>query len=725
MSQSRRQFVKVSLGAGGSLCLSFSLPQKLMGFGKSLDKRKTTYRSLYLEVTGDNDFIFTFDKAEMGQGVFTGQATMFGEEADIAPTSMKLQPALANPAYGTRGGTMVTGGSTSTPDRFEVLRQAGAVYREHVLRAAAKTWGVPQAELSTSDGQVFHSHTSKSARYSEFNLIMAKSDLPEIKEVSLKKKSEWKYIGKFSDSLDAREKSVGAPEFGLDFEIPGMKTAVVLRSPVFGGALEYYDEKSLKALPGVVDVKRIYSGVAIICQKYWQCLDVLKKVKSEWIRWRVDEKDKISTESLYADYLESLDQEPPAPAAGQKVVSSEYYLPYLAHAPMEPQNGLAWKQKDKFEFWIPTQAPTFVQNHAALKSGLKREQIIVHNAKYLGGGFGRRAQLDYPMELTEISLQVDYPVKLMWSREDDTNFSPMRPMSVHKLDAVIGQKVESWRHQIAGQSFLQNMLKESLPIMMPEWMPEGVSRGLGKVAEGSMDLFGMAPMLSEGAKQDYELPFEVETVEKENSVPVTFWRSVGSSHNGFVVESFLDEVFTALSKDPLDGRLELLRNSPRARKVVEVVAEKSGYRNYKSEKNRALGLAYHYSFKTHVAEVAEVEIQGSKIIVHKVYAAVDLGTAINPDIVVKQVQSGIIFGLSAALSGKIEFKDGRMQQSNFHDYPLLRINETPDIEVAIVDSDEKPSGIGEPGLPPIAAAVGNAIFKITGKRLRKLPLDLG
>ena len=715
----RREFIIHSANASGSLLLMGALPScKSTSPFEGAVVEDQSLRTLYLEVSPQNTFFLTFDKTEMGQGVITGQATMFGEEADIHPSSFIMRPAPADSRYGTPS-HMVTGGSTSTSQRFELLRKVGASYRQSVRQAAASAWGVLVTDIDTDNGYVYHKATKKKAPYAAFNRDVA--GLDPNNDPSLKEPKDFKYIGKFNDRVEAREKSTGTPEYGIDFSLPGMKTAIVVRAPTYGAKLKSFDQEAIRKLGAVRDLVPLSSGLAIVCDRYWQCLTIRKRIKPNMLVWDSQNAVSHTTEQLFETYKKEAHLDPAALEEGEVLVESEYSLPFLNHAPMEPQNAVGRKDQSKLELWIPTQGPTFIQAYAEKVSSYKLEQIKVNTSKYLGGGFGRRAYLDYGIEIIELTLKLDYPIKLMWSREDDMRHSPLRPMSVHRLQAVVDSKkpteaVKTWQHKIAAESILQQISNDVFPLLMPSWISSMVG--------GALSLGGINFFAEEGAQQPYSLPYDISSVEQKSSVPVAFWRAVGSSHNGFVVESFTDEVANALGDDPVQFRLKLLQEEPRATEVIKKAAELSNWLAYPKGGKKALGFAYHFSFKTHCAEVAEVEIIEGKIRVHKVYAVVDCGLTVNPDVVRQQVESGIIFGLTAALHGKIEFKDGKVIQSNFDDYPLLRLSETPEIDVHLMDSKEKPTGIGEPGLPPIAAAVGNGLFRLTGKRHRSLPFKV-
>lgn len=727
MKQTRRSFIQSSLTASGSLYIAFAIPGGARTLASESDgpNAGNGFQSLYLKVTPDNQFHLTFDRAEMGQGVITGQATLFGEEADIDPLAFIMEPAPAD--ADSRYGMQITGGSTSTRDRGQELRRAGASYRQTLIAVASHTWGVPASEISTTNGRIMHAATSRNEPYAFFNTKMASVEL--IDKPILKSPEDFIYIGKFNGTVDADDKVRGLPHFGIDVDLPDMRTAIVIRSPIFGGTLRGFNRDKIKALTYVEDVFEIPSGVAIVCGKYWQALKVRAALTSEMIEWNIPDNLRMDSESLFKNYHATLEKEAPkSEDPDDVVVSAEYELPFLTHAPLEPQNCTAWYQGGRFEIWAPTQAPQMLQSYAADVAGLSRKDVYVHVSKYLGGGFGRRASLDFGTEAIEIAYRVKYPVKVVWSREDDMMHSPLRPMSVHRLDAVVNlkdQKIKSWRHQIAGQSILSPLLKSGGALMAPGWIPKTLRQEFAKLASGAIETFNILPMLAEGAEQAYNFPVETKLKQMHSAIPVTFWRSVGNSHNGFVVEGFLDEVCHAMGEDPYAFRRKLLHKNNRAVTVLDLVAEKAGWDSQIPKGNRALGIAYHYSYKSYAAEIADVEVLDNKIIVHKFFAAVDCGQIVNPEIVRRQMRSGILFGLTAALHGEITFKDGVMQQQNYDTYPVSQLHETPEIDVYLIDSREGSTGIGEPGYPPALPAIANAVFRITGKRLRRTPFNLG
>lgn len=724
----RRNFLKAAGVSSTALIFGFQLP---LAGRKSLAAGGYQWSHHYVVIgKGPGEFVFTMDKAEMGQGVITGQLTMFCEELDIHPSKMKVVAAPVADVYGTMAGQQITGGSTSTRERWLVLRQAGANVRGVLLRAASQKWGVTVAELKTNDGVVTDSSGRHSATYNELVELVTET---KIEDQTLKSPDSFKYIGKLNQRVDALEKSTGQAEYGIDFQIDGLLTAIVVRSPVFGGTYKKFNSEEAMKLPGIKHVIGISSGVAIVGEKYWQISQAKNLVQ---VQWEAGANGDISSAGIVTKYKSLLAGEDGkeahsegevenvlAETGPESLVEAEYELPYLAHSCMEPMNAAAHVREDAADIWVPTQSPTLIRNWASDFLGIPRDNVKVHTTKYLGGGFGRRSTLDYPMEAIELSKKLKAPVKVIWSREDDTKHSPMRPISLHQLKGVVksGEAV-AWEHRLACESIMQQTMPDWIPLMMPGWLPGFVKRGIGGAAGAIMDWTDTNIVTAEGAKIDYAIPnVRVRLNEADISIPIHFWRSVGHSYNGFVVESFIDEMAHKAKKDPYQFRRDLLKNNPRALGVLDKVAQMAGW-EMPAPKGVHRGIAYHFSFESYVAEVAEVEVVDAQIKVKKVYCAVDCGTAVNPKVVKDQMMSGIVYGLSAALLGEITVENGGIQQANFDSYPVLRMNDTPEIEVAIIDSSEPPTGVGEPGLPPVAAAVANAVFAGTGQRLRKLPL---
>jgi isoquinoline 1-oxidoreductase beta subunit len=589
------------------------------------------------------------------------------------------------------------------------MRTVGATARAMLVAEAAARWIVAPASCSTKDGVVSHAASGKTFRYGELAEAAARRTAPA--DVALKDEKDFRLLGKPTRRLDTPSKLDGSAEFGLDVKRPGMLTAAVARPPVFGGKALRVDASAAKAIRGVKDVVEVPSGVAVIADGFWPARQGREALKVEWEDGPLG---RLSTDAIRAEYAQ-LAKTPGLPAArkgspidaalagASKVIEAEYEVPYLAHAMMEPLNCVVDLRPDGCTLWTGTQFQTVDRQAAAKAAGLKPEQVEIHTT-LLGGAFGRRANpvSDWIVEAVEVAKRAKAPVKVVWTREDDIRGGYYRPFWYDRIAAGLdasGAPV-AWRHAIVGQSILAGTPFESAMVK------DGID---GTSTEGAANLPYAIPSL------------HVDLHSPKTGVPVLWWRSVGHSHTGFVTESFLDELAHAAGKDPLEFRRGLLAEHPRHRGVLELAAEKAGW-GRPAPAGRARGLAVHESFGSYVAQVAEVSVEQGRVRVHKVVCAIDCGKVVNPAQVAAQMEGGIGYGLSAVLHGAITFKDGRVEQSNFHDYPVLRMDEMPEVETHIVPSKEKPGGAGEPGTPPIAPAVGNAVFALTGKRLRRLPI---
>jgi isoquinoline 1-oxidoreductase subunit beta len=614
------------------------------------------------------------------------------------------------PVYNhTAFGTQLTGGSTSVPSEWERMRKMGAAAREMLIAAAAETWGVDRTTCRAENSTVIHS-SGKKLTYGELAEKAAKMIVPD--QMPLKDPSKFKIIGKPTPRLDTPEKVNGKALFGIDAKVPGALTALVARSPVFGGKVKSFSAARAIAVPGVKEVVQVPTGVAVIADSFWSAKkgrDVIEVV------WDEGALAGLSTPGLRREYAD-LAKKPGALAKkegnieealgkAQKRVDAEYEVPYLAHATMEPLNCLVDLRPGGCDIWTGTQTQTWERDAAVRILGLKPEQVRVHTT-FLGGGFGRRANphSDFVSEALQVAKAIKKPVRVVWTREDDTTGGYYRPMWYDRLSAGLDEKdsLTAWQHTIVGQSIME-----------------------GTAFEKAMTKGGVDEASVEGAADSpYEIPnVFVSLHSPKTGVPVQWWRSVGHSHTGFVVESFMDEVAFAAGKDPYEFRRSLLTNHPRHRGVLDLAARAAGW-GTPGAPGRARGIAMHQSFGSFVAQVAEVSVSPEgEVRVHKVVCAVDCGKAVNPSTIEAQVESAVVFGLTAALYGAITFKNGRVEQNNLDTYPLLRIGEMPLVEVHILESNEPPSGIGEPGTPPIAPAVTNAIFAATGKRIRRLPID--
>jgi isoquinoline 1-oxidoreductase/isoquinoline 1-oxidoreductase beta subunit len=725
---SRRTFLRSSGIVGGGLVVGFTLPGCSTP-NLPIDALPDGFvPNAFLQITPDNVTRFYCPRDEMGQGITTGLATIIGEELDADPVHFEVEfggvhPDYANPGMGVQG----TGGSTSIAAHYMPLRQVGANTRALLLEAAALDLGVAASSLSTDDGHVVAG--GKRHPYGKFVATAAALTAPD--EAPLKAQSDFRYIGKEFPRIDGIAKSTGTAQFGIDVDIPGMHHAVVKRSPVAGAKLKSVDTSQARQMPGVTDVFEISTGVAVVAEKYWQAKTAAEALSPEWEEVPLT---KVDTQTVRRDYETAMQGDEgivstdegdldAALAAAAKVVEREYWTPYLAHAPLEPMNAVIRIEDGKAEFWSGTQSLEAAQGLVARVSGLEPENITAHNT-YLGGAFGRRMTLTHIVEVTEIAMAAEKPIHLLWSREDDLKHGVYRPASLMKIKAGVDDdgQLTTWDAKRVGGNVAPDVLHAMLPGIMPG-LGDGPIDWMVGLAKGAMEGWVTDPTSIEGLFEDYDADnLKVTHTTVNHGVPLTFWRSVGHSYTAFAKESMIDEVAIEADIDPVTFRLQNTKNKPRLHNVIKIAAEHMD--KMQPAPGRHLGFAAHHSFATDVAEIAEVSVEHGRIRVHKVTCVVDCGTAVNPDVVRAQMEGGIMFGLTAALHGNLELEQGAIKESNFHDYPILRMNEAPAVEVIIVDSGTAPTGVGEPGLPPIAPAVANAVFRASGQRLRSLPLTL-
>ena len=712
VNASRRRFLVTSAGATAGLVIAFHVPLigRLRAAEPAAPKPALPPPNAFLQIGADETVTVRLSHSEMGQGIWTTLAMFVAEELDCDWSRMRVEHAPAAPVYAHPAfGMQMTGGSSTTWSEFDRYRHVGAMARDMLVRAAAAEWQVAPADCRTENGAVVHG----TRRLSYGSLASKAQALSAPTEVTLKAPKDWKIIGKPTRRLDSPEKVTGRAQFGLDVRFPGLMTAVIARAPVFGAKVKSFDPAPAKAVPGVKAVVQVPSGVAVVAENFWAAKSGRDALE---VQWELGTGATLDTDKLREEFRR-LSRTPGAIAAqagdltsvesAPATLAAEFDVPYLAHAPMEPLNCAVRLAEGSCEVWLGTQFQGIDQQAAAEVAGLRPEQVTVHTT-FLGGGFGRRAtgSAHVVREAVATAKAAGMPVKVVWTREDDIHGGYYRPQWLHRVAIHAGTDglPRRWEHTIVGQSILRNSPFESVMVK------DGVD--LTSV-EGVAD----SPYVKRA-------PIHRVTLHSPD-LPVTtlWWRSVGHSHNAFVMESLIDELAHAAKQDPLDYRRRLLADHPRHLGVLNLAAEKGGWGKPLS-KGRALGLAVHESFGSWVAQVAEVSLQDEQVRVHRVVCAVDCGICVNPEGVRAQMESGIVYGLSAALFGRITLKDGRVQQSNFHDYRVVRINESPAIEVHIVPSSEKPGGAGEPGTPPIAPAVGNAIFALTNRRLRRLPFDL-
>ncbi len=708
----RRDFIRTGLAVGGGLLVA------VYGCGPRGERAAGAASgpafepNAFVRIGPDGSVTVVAKHLEMGQGTYTGLATIVAEELDADWGKVKVVGAPADAAkYGNSvfGGMQGTGGSSAIANSWDQHRKAGAVARAMLIAAAAKEWGVGADELSTEPGVVVHAKSKRRADYGTLAATAATLTAPE--DVPLKDPKDFRLIGKTGPTprKDVQEKATGTARFTQDVQMPGLLTAVVAHAPRYGAKVKSFDATKAKAVTGVVDVVEIPTGIAVLAENYWAATEGRKALTVEW-----DESQamKESTADIMRE-LESLAAKPgteirkegnaeKALAGAAKVVEATYEVPFLAHAAMEPMNCVVQLGADSCEIWNGEQFQTPDQAAVAQLLGFKPEQVKL-NMLYAGGSFGRRANPhgDYVVEAVTIAKAIGgkAPVKMVWSREDDMQAGYFRPAFLHRIKGGLdasGNPV-AWWHRIVGQSILAGS------VMAP---PDGKD-----------------PSSFEGAADH---PYPVANVyfdlhSPTFKVPVQWWRSVGNTHTAFAVESFVDELAHAAGKDPLAFRQALLAKDPRRLAVLNLAAEKAGW-GTNLPAGRARGLAVHKSFSSYVAEVAEVSLQNGKPRVHRVVCVVDCGIVVNPDVVKAQMEGGIAYGLSAVLFGSSDLDRGHVIQTNFDKYRVLRINEMPEIEVHLVESTEAPTGVGEPGVPPIGPAVANALFALTGKPVRKFPL---
>ena len=694
----RRDFLQVAGTIGAGLVIGFKIPTRrgVAPFAPNA----------WLRIGTDDSVLVIVDRSEMGQGVTTSLPMLLAEELEADWTKIRFEFAPADKAYINQlFGIQGTGGSSSVRAAWKPLRVAGAQARTMLIAAAAQTWSVEPASCRAETGAVIHAATNRRLSYGA--LAQRAAALPVPVDVQLKDPKDWRLAGKPTKRLDTRFKVNGTAQFGIDVRVPGMLTAVVARSPVFGGTVRSFDATAAKAIPGVRHVVQISSGVAVVGAGYWPAKQGRDALKVLWDEGPVAQVSSASISSLFAQRatqdgaVARHDGDAIAALTGAaQRVEAVYEMPFLAHATMEPMNCTAHVRADGVDIWAPTQNQTGVQMVGGQIGGVPPEQVAVHTT-YLGGGFGRRFELDFIVEALETSKAAGAPVKVIWSREDDIQHAQYRPANYHQLRAGLdasGRPV-SWTHRIVAPSIMARMF------------PQTVKNGLdGEAVEGGVGL----PYAIPNVHVDYQLT--------DTGIPVGFWRSVNNSFNSFAVEGFIDELAVAAKQDPYEYRRGLLANAPRHRGVLELAAAKAGW-GTALPSGRGRGIAVYKSFESFAAQVAEVSVSpAGDVRVHRVVCAIDCGMHVNPSTIEAQMQSGIVYGLTAALKGAIDIQGGRVVQSNFHDYQMLRLAEMPVVEVYIVPSSEEPGGVGEPGTPPIAPAVCNAIFAATGKRIRKLPI---
>ncbi|RFU49532.1 xanthine dehydrogenase family protein molybdopterin-binding subunit [Paraburkholderia sp. DHOC27] len=726
---SRRTFLKfsatVSAAAGGGLLLGFSMPVRSQGGEpqEEVHPGKTVIGgdasepgpsgvfapNAFIQIDNTGKVALVIPKVEMGQGVYTSIPMLIAEELEVPLDSVTIDHAPPNEKLFTDPllGGQLTGGSTSIRYAWDPMRKAGATARVLLINAAAQQWQVDPSTCHAQAGQVIHAESNRTVGYGQ--LVDAAAKLPAPQNVPLKDPKDFKIIGTSVKRLDSPEKVDGTAVFGLDVRLPGMVYAVIATSPVFGGTLASVDDTNAKKIPGVRQVVKADNAVAVIGDHTWAAKRGLAALD---VQWNEGAGAKVSMQQIVDDLSAAADHGTGAVARkdgdvtkafsdAKTRVDAVYQQPFLAHATMEPVNCTVHVRPDGCDIWLGTQVPTRIVDTAVAVTGLPADKIVVHN-HLLGGGFGRRLEFDMATQALKIGKQVGVPVKVVWTREEDIQHDMYRPYYYDKISAGLDAngKPVAWQHRIVGSSILSR------------FAPPAVKNGVDPDAvEVASDL-------------PYDLPNQlIDYVRQEpHAVPTAFWRGVGPTRSTFVVESFVDELAAQAKVDPVKYRRDLLGKSPRARNVLDTATQAAGWGGPAMSAGQGRGVSVMHAFGSFFSMVVDVTVDQGEVSVNRVVCAVDCGMVVNPNTIEAQVQGGIIFGITAALYSEITIKDGRVQQSNFTDYRMLRMDQSPPIDVHIVKSTEAPGGIGEPGTAALAAALTNAIFAATGKRLRQLPV---
>jgi isoquinoline 1-oxidoreductase beta subunit len=697
----RRQFIKVSTTAGAGFALAFVMPGGTPVYADSTNASHWEPNA-WLMISADSEITIMLSKAEMGQGVMTALPMILAEELAVDWQQVRVKQAPVDPAYGNQ----LTGGSASVRQGWKPLRQAGATAREMLVLAAASTWHVPVSECRAEKGAVIHRSSNRRAKYGELIDVAARMPIPNT--VALKDEKDFKFIGHPIPRLDIPSKVNGQAVFGIDVQLPDLLTATLTHCPVFGGKWRNLDSAKALRIPGVRQVVVVGNdAVAVVAEDFWTA----KKGRDALeIEWDFGPHRNLSSEELRAQFAADVDKAAEvarnegdvsqALVQASKTVQADYETPYEAHATLEPMNCTAYVHNGECEIWVPTQNPESAQGTARQHAFSTFERLFYKAQRYvlgtdpvkvhqtlLGGGFGRRLRQDFVAEAVQIAKAVGTPVKLIWTREEDMQHDYYHPATYHRLSAGLdsqGMPI-AWDHRIAGRG-IKTYGAEELAYSIPN--------------------------------------IRIASTDSPASIPIGAWRSVAHSYSAFAIECFMDELAAEAQHDPLDYRLKLLGGNPRLKQVLELIADKANWGANPPE-GRYRGLAVHEAFNSYAAQIAEVSLEGKGgLKIHRVVCGIDCGIAVNPDTIRAQLEGSIAWGLTAAIKGAISIKDGRVEQSNFHDFPLLSIAEMPAVETLIVPSQEPPSGVGEPGVPPLAPAIANALYAASGKRVRHLPLSL-
>ncbi len=736
VDKGRRRFLKFGVMGSAGLVMA-------VYFGTGGEKTKKAFEiwnkdssilapNAWISIDSTGIVTVRVNHSELGQGITTALPMIIAEEleADWSRIRFEIAPAEAvykNPAFNSQ----LTAASTSVKTSWDILRKAGAAVREMLIAAAASTWNVNVSECRAEKGAVIH--TTSGQRLEFGKLAGRASRLPVPKKVVLKNPDEFKIIGQPLKRLDSSSKFNGSAVFGIDVKLPGLLTATVIHPPVFNARVKLFDSDTIKNMKGIRHVLEIDNGIAVVADSFWQAKNGADTLKIEWTHNEIKDLD---SEKLLKRWGELSNKEgktiheqgnpKEALANSSKEIKAVYELPYQAHATAEPMNCTAYIHKGICDVWAPTQNQDAAQEMAARITGLKYENINIHTP-FVGGGFGRRIAVDYVAEAVQIAKMIKAPVKVIWTREEDMTNDFYRPANTNVIKAGLNEQgfPVTWSHRIVGPDHMAHMLPRLLPSFLPYWIPRSLRDLVSGIANRVLPGVIPGKKISEGASH---IPYAIENinvdyVEDDPGIPLGFWRSVAFSHNTFVVESFIDEIAAAAEKDPFKLRLKLLEGKPRMQNVLKLAAEKTGWTN-ENTNGLSRGIAFLDFHGTILCFIAEVTVSPKgHVKVQRVICAVDCGIVINPQIVKSQISGGIVFGLTATLKSSITVRKGRIVESNFDDFPLLRIDEMPVVDVHMVKSAQPPTGIGESAVPLIAPAVTNAVFAATGKRIRRIPID--
>lgn len=729
MKITRRALLKAGAATAVSLIIPIQGCAAIHPTFSETSSQNTLEDQGYIQIFDSGRVLFVLPRDEMGQGVYHGLTTLIAEELGLMVDNIEVVFAPVHSDYVNTGyGVQGTWGSSSMREHFLPLRQAAANMRDTLIRAASQKLEKPKQEITLDQGFIHHD----SQRFPMGEFVALATTLTPSKNASLSRSDSWKIIGKDQSRADILAKVTGQTQYGIDVNIPNTLKATVIHAPTNTSHLISVDDANALEAEGVVGVFKIDKAVAIVAHHFHQALSASKLLNIHWSEsddasFNSSDMPALLAKTLSSDDgVEIVDRGQPNKIIEKASIKhkAQFYAPYLTHMAMEPMNCTVRIDGEHCDIWVGTQSPEFARNGVAEKLGLDRDAVRIHN-QFMGGGFGRRVGIDYILEATEIAREIKSPIQVIWTREEDTQHDYYRPPSLVEFEGSVDStgKISAMTVKRAGPNILPSFLTEALPAILPAFVPKGLASFMVKSGQRIVDNWVYDRSSVEGLFEDYHLPhLQVDHFTQDPGIRTGYWRSVGHSHHGFFIESFIDELAYLANADPVQFRMDNLADE-KLKNTLAVAAKEANWSRGVSNGN-SLGVAIHRCFGTTVAQIAEVSVTGSHFQVKKVVCAVDCGIAVNPDNIRAQMEGGIIFALSAALHGKVDFANGRVKQSNFHDQPVARMNDAPDIKVCILPSDEKPTGVGEPGVPPLAAAVGNALFRATGQRLRQLPLRL-